>query len=73
MGDLTHPAISGFYNVPYCKAVIYERETGTDGSRFLASLTRFCEIAVRFFVVFAEKQKKFKKKSYLPLYFFFKV
>lgn len=23
LGDLTHPAISGFYNAPYCKAVIF--------------------------------------------------
>ena len=25
LGDLTHPAISGFYNAPYCKAVVFRK------------------------------------------------
>ena len=26
LGDLTHLALCGFYNAPYCKAVVYEKQ-----------------------------------------------
>lgn len=28
LGDLTHLALSGFYNAPYCKAVVIENKDG---------------------------------------------
>ena len=30
LGDLTHLALSGFYNAPYCKAVVFRKQRESD-------------------------------------------